>query len=82
LFRDFTKRNARKLNLKGTVENLSDGTVRVVAEGDENRLHELLEAMKKGPPLAKVEDVKVDWQEPTNKFSDFKIIYHGFLDRL
>ena len=81
MLRDFTKRNARKLSLVGTVENLADGTVKVVAEGEEQKLNELLIKLKQGPALAKFDDVVVNWEEATNKFSDFKIIYHGFLDR-
>jgi len=80
LFRDFTCRTARKLFLKGTVENLADGTVKVVAEGDEVKLNEFLLQLKKKHPLAKVADLIVEWREATNTFSDFKIVYHGFLD--
>ena len=33
MYRDFTARFARRLGLVGEVKNLSDGTVRVIAEG-------------------------------------------------
>jgi acylphosphatase len=82
LFRDFTCRAGRKLALTGTVENIPDGTVKAVAEGEEAKLDEFLVHLKKGPLLSHVEDVKVEWSESTNIFKDFKIVYHGFLDRL
>ena len=80
LFRDFTFRTAKKLYITGTVENLPDGTVRVVAEGDEDKLNTFLEKLKKGPLFSKVEDIKIDWFASAGDFKDFKIAYHGFLD--
>ncbi len=80
LFRDFTHRNARKLTLTGTVENLSDGIVKVVAQGEEDKLNIFLEKLKKGSLLSKVEDIKIEWSSSTGVFKDFKIVYHGFLD--
>ncbi len=80
LFRDFTCRLAKRLLLTGTVENLPDGKVKVIVEGDMVKLGGLLLQLQKGPILAKVKDMKVDWREPSNLFSNFKILYHGFLD--
>ncbi len=80
LFRDFTFRNAKKISLTGTVENLSDGAVKVVAQGEEDKLNIFLEKLKKGSLLSKVEDIKIEWSEGRGEFKDFKIVYHGFLD--
>lgn len=80
LFRDFTHRTARKLGLVGTVENLPDRNVKIVAEGEEAKLYDFLAKLKKGPLLSNVDDVKVEWCEATGAFKDFKIVYHGFLD--
>ena len=38
MFRDFTKRKAEEFGIVGTVRNEKDGTVRVIAEGDETHL--------------------------------------------
>ena len=38
MYRDFAWRKAHGLGLKGEVQNLKDGTVRVVAEGPEEVL--------------------------------------------
>jgi acylphosphatase len=50
--------NARELGLTGWVRNLSDGRVEVLADGDEDALHKLLEALRTGPRLATVEHVE------------------------
>jgi len=57
-YRDWTVRNARELGLTGWVRNLSDGRVEVLADGDEDSLHKLLEALRAGPRLALVEHVE------------------------
>ncbi|HSE34896.1 MAG TPA: acylphosphatase [Candidatus Paceibacterota bacterium] len=75
MFRDFTARNARKLDLAGEVRNLSDGSVEVIAEGDAAKLEVLLDQVRKGPTLASVEDVVVEWSEPEGGFEDFRIAY-------
>ncbi|MFO7945654.1 MAG: acylphosphatase, partial [Armatimonadota bacterium] len=41
-FRWYTRRNATRLGLKGYVRNCEDGTVEVVAEGEQDALQELL----------------------------------------
>jgi acylphosphatase len=54
-FRYATVRQARALGLTGTVRNLADGRVEVVAEGEEQRLARL-QGWLAGPPHARVPD--------------------------
>ncbi len=75
MFRDFAQRKARKLGIVGTVENLSDDSVKVAAQGSEENLMEFISHLKKGPLLAKVENVSVKWTEVKESFKDFKIIF-------
>ncbi|MFA6553881.1 MAG: acylphosphatase [Candidatus Paceibacterota bacterium] len=75
MYRDFAQRKARKLGIVGTVQNLKDGSVSVVAEGDEEVLNKYISYLKKGSVLSKVDEVKVNWGKPTGTFSDFLIIY-------
>jgi len=77
LFRDFTKRSAEKLGLVGTVWNESDGSVGVIAEGNEEKLKKLLSFLRKGPTLANVKDVKEEWLEPRGEFSNFDVNYYA-----
>jgi len=75
LFRDFVQRKASGLGLVGYVENLEDGSVHVVARGDEENLEKLIEHLHKGPFLARVARVNVEWREPQEEYSGFKIEY-------
>ncbi len=75
MFRDFVARNARGLSLSGVVENKEDGSVFVIAQGDEEKLKRLIEHLHKGPFLARVLRVDVVWGEPTEKFLGFKVLY-------
>lgn len=75
LFRDSTRRKAKKLNLVGWVMNQEDGTVQVTAEGEEENLKQLIEWCYNGPGLAKVDKIDIVWQEPTGQFEKFEIKY-------
>lgn len=75
MFRDFTKRAARRLGLTGFVKNDSDGSVAVVAEGEESDLHAFLIKLEKGPLLARVDRVERVWKESVGDFLDFRIVY-------
>ncbi len=58
-FRYFTKRVAEQLNLCGWVRNLPDGRVEIEVEGSEDALKEFLSLIKKGPSLARVDEVVI-----------------------
>lgn len=74
-YRDFVKKTAESLGLKGWVRNNPDKTVEVVAEGKEEELKKLLEKCKKGPGAAKVADIDVKWNDFTGDFREFSIIF-------
>lgn len=75
MFRDFVRRKAGKIGIAGTVENLSDGSVKVVAQGSGENLLKFISYLKNGPMLAKVENVSVEWTEVEENFKDFRIIF-------
>ncbi len=56
-FRWWAKRQADALGLRGTVRNLADGTVEVVARGDTETLEHFRSLLHEGPPAARVEAV-------------------------
>jgi len=74
-FRTTTRDVARKLRLKGTVRNMRDGSVEIIAEGSEERLNKLISFAKQGPPSAKVYDIQVKWEQVRGDFSYFKVIH-------
>lgn len=62
-YRQSTLEEARKLGIRGWVQNLSNGEVEILAEALEEHLNALVSWCKKGPPLAVVENVYVH-EEP------------------
>ncbi len=62
-FRAFVRRQALDLELDGYVENLPDGRVEVVAEGERSELEHLLVKLRTGPAHAEVETIDVTWAE-------------------
>lgn len=76
MFRDFTKRKAESLRLKGEVENQPDGTVRVYAEGDPEKLERLLTFLREGSLFSKVSNVALQYLEPRGGFDGFYIRYN------
>ena len=74
-YRLSTKRKAKILNLTGWVKNLSDGTVEIIVEGEEDNLRKLLAWCRKGPLIARVDDMKTEWKEFKGEFEYFSIRY-------
>ena len=74
-FRAETVERASALNLTGYVRNAYDGTVEVLAEGEERPLQELLAWCHKGPSAAKVAQVEVEWTAYSDGHKGFTIRY-------
>jgi len=65
---------AYSLNLKGYAKNLYDGSVQVIAEGDEDSIKELIKFIKKDLKWARVDNVNETWVEYKGEFSSFQIL--------
>lgn len=74
-FRSFTKREADARGVKGYVRNLPDGRVEAVFEGEEEKVLEMIEICKRGPPAAIVTNIDVIWEEYKGEYKKFEIIY-------
>ena len=74
-FRQHTKQTASKLSIKGFVQNRSDGSVYIEAEGEDENMQQFIQSCKLGSPQSSVENISVS--EIT--FIGFKnfIIRHG-----
>jgi acylphosphatase len=57
-FRASTRTEANRLGLTGYARNLVDGTVEVLAVGDEAAIDQLYRWLRTGPPMADVERVE------------------------
>ena len=72
-YRRFTQQAARVLGITGWVRNLPDRRVEFVAEGDEEKLEELVRRCREGPTLAIVRDMEVRYEPPTGELDGFTI---------
>lgn len=71
-FRFYTVRIARELGLTGWIRNTENREVEIVAEGEKGKLENLITWAHQGPPLAKVREIEVEWEEATG-FSGFEV---------
>ena len=72
-FRDYTESEATRLDVTGWVANQADGTVKVVAEGSDAALTQLVAWLHTGSPMSHVDWVDVTWSSATNEFIRFRI---------
>jgi len=77
MYRDFAQRKAYGLKRTGEVQNCTDGTVRVVAEGARPGLEIYLKKLHQGPLLASVGGVSVTWLPAIGNYEGFVITYGG-----
>ena len=71
-YRVFVRSQARKLGITGWVRNLTDERVEAVLQGEKEKVNKLIEICKKGPFLAEVKDMSVEWEEPQEAYSSFE----------
>ena len=72
-FRAFVVETGVTLGATGWARNKWDGSVEVVAEGDRQTLESLLAALHRGPRMAKVTRVDVEWQPASGEFNAFHV---------
>ena len=72
-FRRSAKEVVDRLGLVGWIRNEVDGSVQAMAVGSKDKVEEFIKWCKKGPPMAKVERVEVDWNEEEQDFESFDI---------
>ena len=71
-FRAWTRDEAIRLGVTGWVRNCPDGRVDMHIEGEESAVESLIERLHRGPPSAKVEDVRT-WDVELCDFDDFEV---------
>ena len=72
-FRAETKAKAKLTGLKGTVRNLDNGDVEIIASGSDQQLQDLLQWAADGPPGASVEKI-LTTDMPLQTFDEFSIM--------
>ncbi len=73
-FRRFTKNKAQDLGVKGTVRNMEDGRVEIVAQAEDSILEPFILWCHKGPITARVDKVELMEVSHAEKFDTFEII--------
>lgn len=72
-YRQTCKEIARELGVTGTVKNLPDQTVEIIATGSEAQLKQLMDWAKQGPTAAEVIAINVKDLD-LQQFDRFKVI--------
>ena len=73
-YRDTIDRLAYQYELSGFVENLEDGTVKVVCEGEDDEIKKFIEDIRIDKYPIKVTDIEVEYSEATGEFEYFDIV--------
>ena len=75
-YRAFTSHIAKSLGVRGYARNLIRlNAVEIVAEGEREKLEELVKQLEVGPPESLVDKVEVKWSDFTGEFSNFEVRY-------
>jgi len=72
-FRAWTKIQAKIIGVTGWVRNVDGNWVEALLQGEEEKVKQIIELIKKGPPVSHVSDVQTFWQEPKEVFDQFEI---------
>jgi acylphosphatase len=72
-FRWFVARRANAIGLTGYARNLIDGAVEIEAEGDRSLVEALIGDVRVGPRSAHVQDLVIQWKEPSHESGQFII---------
>ncbi|MHA1690341.1 MAG: carbamoyltransferase HypF, partial [Candidatus Heimdallarchaeaceae archaeon] len=75
-YRPFVYNLAKELNILGTVQNLGDAGVKIIAQGEKSAVNEFIKQLKeKRPKLCVYESFEINWKDDiNNRYSDFSII--------
>lgn len=72
-FRESTRQEADRWQVKGWVRNLPDGRVEAVLEGPADAVDAVAAWCRRGPPSAKVEHVEAKAEPATGEFRAFDV---------
>ncbi len=73
-FRAWTKIQAKIIGVTGWIRNNNEGFVEALLQGEEEKVKQIIELIKKGPLVSHIENVEIFWQEPKEVFDYFEII--------
>jgi len=72
-FRLFTQNKAKHFSIKGSVKNLPDGRVEIIAEAENMAIEKFIKWCNKGPITARVDHVEVTELQHDEALTTFEI---------
>jgi len=81
-YRYAVKRTAMKLKIQGYVQNMPDGTVKIIAEAPKNIIRKFIETIRIDEPPITVEHIETKYTKPTGEFKFFTIKYGGLAEEM
>ena len=72
-FRMETRQAAERFGVNGWVRNCPDGTVEAVFEAAPEKVDQMIDWCKKGPPMASVSDIRIEPIGYTGEYKEFSI---------
>ena len=72
-FRNWAMDRARALGVRGWVRNRRDGTVELVAYGEDEAVESLIAACRTGPPAAEVDRIEVEIEKGEGPLAGFRV---------
>jgi acylphosphatase len=72
-YRFYATRVARRLGLKGWIQNLRDGSVEALVEGEPQAIDEWIDDVREGPRYAEVTKIDQEVRENPGKLGDFDV---------
>ncbi len=73
-FRAHVEYHARQLTgVTGWVRNVGYDTVEAIAEGERKEVEQFIELMEKGPYGSRVDESRLEWEQPTGEFRGFGV---------
>jgi acylphosphatase len=72
-YRFYATRVARRLGLKGWIQNNRDGTVEAMVEGEKASIDEWVEEIREGPRYAEVTKIDAEVKDFSGRLGDFDV---------
>jgi acylphosphatase len=70
----WAKNLAERYGLTGVAFIKEDGSIKVIAEGDEPSLSKLADKLSRGHLWHDIENFYIDWSSASEEFQDFRVI--------
>jgi len=72
-FRDNASRQAHACNVTGFVRNCEDGSIEIMAEGNDYDIRQFINWCRKGPTMASVSKLETQWKPFEGRYYDFRV---------